>query len=182
MKKLKEYVFIISITYMIFILVLIVLLFIYRRPYVTLVTPERVNGDFNNLQVKIDKLKDSECKTELNNLLKYYKDNSFNGKVILNKLYDFVNGLDTVKVASSINDKCGFSIELNEKYGIGNKYMSMMVIQDKLITTYLYQYELGFIDEASIDFDNGMSKYSYNILKYNEVELVEDYLNMLEVK
>ena len=95
-------------------------------------------------------------------------------------LYGYISTEKIMNDYENMKSKCNFTNSQISKYGIANKYMVKMALQDEIIDTYLYQYELGFTDELSISYKQGIAAFAYRILKYNEVELIQDYIRMIE--
>ncbi len=182
MKNIREYVLICSFTYIIIITFLILGIFINKKSYVELNTPDRVKKDFEILKVEINNVKDEKCRNSLNNLLNSFIDNSYDGKVKINKLYDYISTSNITDEYDTIKSDCNIKSDSIKKYDIDNKYLVRMSLQDNILQGYLYQYELKFNDEASNKYYDSISKIAYNTLKYSEVELINDYLKIIGEK
>ena len=179
MKKVKNYIVIISFTYMIIILFLLVNVFINKKPFVILTTPQSVKDDYNVLKMEIDTIDDPVCKSAISDLLAEYTINNFNGKVKMNDIYKLTGTKNVVDDYDKINKKCNLSGTKLDKYDISNRYLSMMALREKIVESYFYQYELRFTDETSASYYDGLSQVAYNALKYEEVELIQNYIDMI---
>ncbi len=182
MKNIKNYILIVSFTYIGIIVFLIFGTFINKKSYIELNTPESVSKDFEILKVEISKVKDEKCRNSLNNLLNNFIDNSYNGKVKINKLYDYISTSKITDDYDIIKEDCKINLDSIKKYDIDNKYLVRMSLQDNILQSHLYQYELKFNDKASNKYYDSISKIAYNTLKYSEVELLNDYLKIIGEK
>ena len=179
MRKAKDCIFIVAISYMLIILFLIMHLFIIKKPYIELKTPQVVKDSYNVLKMEIETIKNKECKAAVSDLLAKSIINSYDGKVSINKLYDYIAPVNVTKDYDIINKKCNISPSKVSEYNIDNKYLDMMTLRQAMVSNYFYQYELSFHDELSREYYDNLTKVSYNTLKYTETELLENYIRII---
>jgi hypothetical protein len=171
MKNIKNYILVASFTYIAIIVFLIINLFIFRRPYFKFTTSEKINGKFDEISNEINNISDEQCKNSLIDFMDSSVNDGLNGKVRVRKLYDYILSENIIKYYSSINKSCNITEEELEKYDISSKFIIKLSLYDKLILTYFNQYELGFMDEATLDVYTRTNQMAYDSLKYNDIEM-----------
>ena len=179
MKNIKDYILIISFSFIAIIVFLIFSLFINKKTYVELSTPEDVVSDFNMLKDNIKEVKNEKCRNSLNELLNNYIDTSFEGKVKMIDFYNYISTYDIIKYYKVIKEDCNISDELIKKYNIDNRYLVEMSLSDEMLLPYFYQFELSFHDRASVYYYPDIVQMTYTTLKNNEVQLINDYLHLI---
>lgn len=179
MKKVKDYIGVISITYMVIVLFLIVNLFIIKKPYINLITQDVAKEEQSVLKLEVKSIKNPVCRVVIEDLLTKYTDNNFDGKVKISQLYDYVLTSNVIDDYDNVKKKCNISNQKLDAYDIQNKYLTMMALRQNIVSNYFYQYELRFTDEVSCSYYDNLAQVSYNALKYTENELINDYVKML---
>ena len=179
MKNIKDYILIISFAFMGIVFLLIINLFVTKKPYVELTTTDSVKEDFELLKQEVSKVKDEKCKSSLNSLLEEDLRITFDGKVQLNAFYDLISTDRILLHYDDIKTNCNISIDKIAEYDIPNEYLVKMSLYDSLLSNYFYQYELTFSDNASRGYYEGISQVAYDTLKNSEIELLKEYLRIV---
>ena len=144
--KLKSIILGISIVYSFMVLILMLLSFNTAVTTVELVDIEENILKLNNYQNEVNKLEQNSCTKVIKDLINYYEETSYNGKVKLKDIYDFGFEKSFLSFFGEMKNNCNLTEEELNKYNFPTKFLTTSVQQDELLKNYYFQYELSFKD------------------------------------
>ena len=145
-EKVKSLLFSASIFYSVLIVGLMIFTFSIMTDSVELHYSDDNKSRLSEYKEIVSKLEDSECKNVINDIIKYYEDTSYNGKVNLKEMYDYdgENGLLFYSIKSK--EGCNISETDEKEYDLSTKFLSSIMYREGIYQRYGFQYELKFTD------------------------------------
>ena len=180
MKNKRDYLVCFSIVFIVVVSVLAIYTFVNAKRTLNFVVDESINDELAQIKESIDDMEKNACSE---NLLKYYNyvnDTVYNGKTKLNDLYYYMSSTDLSNTFNNIKTECKMPEEKLKEYSISNRYLTTISLKYEVLVGYLYQYELNFTDPMKNDINKASVESAYRLLKNNEVELLKDYIRIME--
>lgn len=144
--KIKNVLFSVSMFYSVLIVGLMIFTFITMTDSVELYDNGVNKVKLNNYKEIVSNMEDNECTLVIKDIIKYYEDTSYNGKVNLREMYDYdgENGLLFYSIKSK--EGCNISETDEKEYDLSTKFLSSIMYREGIYQRYGFQYELKFTD------------------------------------
>ena len=175
-ERVKELIFIISIVYSLFIIALMLYSFFTSHNIIELNDSSDNIELLNNYKESLKNIKESTCKSALNDLIAHYEKTSYNGEINFKNQVEASDGL--LNHASSLLKSCNFDEE-TRKSVVHNMLIASIQFEEVLQKFY-FQYEIRIPDLNNRE----LSEPSLNVIRYSinrnsqleTIKLIIDYL------
>lgn len=145
-EKMKNILFSASIFYSVIIVGLMIFTFCTMTDSVELYDNNENKGRLNNYKEIVSNMEDNECTLVIKEIIKYYEDTSYNGKVNLKEMYDYDGENGLLSYYIKVKDACNLSDADEKEYDFPTKFLSSIMYREGIYQRYGFQYELKFTD------------------------------------
>lgn len=181
-ENIKKILFLSSVLFSIVIIFLTVFVFINVSSTVELRDSKENIKELEVYKKEVLKVKNNECRNEINNIIKYYEETSYDGDVSIKEMFDYGFEHSLLEYYSKVKDSCNISNDEADDNRLATKFLTASIQFDEIYQSYYYQYELGLKDYLIRD----ISEPSLNMVEYkiNRSIILEiiDFLIKREVK
>lgn len=178
--NIKKILFIISIFYS---LVVIVLMLVNSANVVTDI--ELYDTDENRVKLseyktQLSLLKQNDCTNVVNEMIEYYEQTSYNGKVNLKEMYNKNYGKSFLSFYMEVRNKCSLTDSFTKGNNLATKFLTEMMQREELYQRYVFQYEIKIKDNFMRNIaDPDITRIEYKINKEVELEIISMLVDML---
>lgn len=145
-EKIKSVLFGASIFYSVLIVGLMVFTFSTMTYRVELYDNNENKGRLNNYKEIVSNMEENKCTLVIKDIIKYYEDTSYNGKVNLKEMYDYDGENGLLSYSIKAKDACNVSYADEKEYDLSTKFLSSIMYREGIYQRYGFQYELKFTD------------------------------------
>ena len=178
-EKLKFYLFASSIFYSITILLLIIFNISNSVTSIELFDSIENINKLNEYKKEVTLLEQNSCTNTINQMIDYYEQTSYNGKVNLKDIYNLGIEKSLLSFYIEIKENCDLTDKDIEKYNLPTKVLASSIQQDELLQNYYFQYELNLKDiftRTVIEAD--ISNTEYKISKNLQLEIIANLIEL----
>ncbi len=181
-ENIKRVLFISSMFFSIMIVVLTILTLFNMSGTVNLSDTKDNIDELDGYKKEVLKVKNNKCRNEINNIIKYYEETSYDGDVSVKEMFDYGFEHSLLEYYSKVKESCNISNDEADDNRLATKFLTASIQFDEIYQSYYYQYELGLKDKLIRD----ISEPSLNMVEYkiNRSLILEiiDFLIEREVK
>lgn len=178
-EKIKNILFSISIFYSITLIILLIFNTLNLVTEVELNDSEENKIKLNEYKEEVKSLEKNKCTDIINQIIKYYEDTSYNGKISLKEMYNYGTENNLLSYYINLKENCNLSEENIKKYDLPLKVLSASIQQDELYHRYYFQYEINIKDIFTRHvIEANLTNIEYKIRKNLELEIIS---NLIEI-
>lgn len=174
--KIKNYIYIFSIFYMIIISFLIVINLFSINTKIHLSSLEEFNKTLNKYEKEVSSLSSSSCKDFINDLIKYVRSNNYEGEVDIIDLYN--KGNNILQYYTKGKNACNLSDEVLKDNYLVIDYLSSIIPYESIYNSNMFNYEISlkelFTKESKPDYLNLYTEVKRN----NELSIISKYIKL----
>ena len=180
-KRMKGFIFSVSIFYSIIVLFFMVINLCNAVTSVELIDSKENKTKLTSYKQEILVLDQNSCTNVINNLINYYEQTSYNGEISLKEMYNLGNKTSLLSFYSLVKNQCKLSEKTTEKYNFPTKFLAASIQQDELFHRYYFQYELNIKDVFTRNIvEASMTSVEYKIRKNLELEIISDLIEIMK--
>lgn len=178
--SIKKILFIISIFYS---LVVIVLMLVNSANVVTdieLYDTEENKVKLNQYKNELSLLEQNDCTDVVNEMIEYYEQTSYNGKVNLKEMYNKNYGKSFLSFYMDVRNKCSLTDSFIKENKLVTKFLTETTQREELYQRYMFQYEIKIKDNFMRNIaEPDITRIEYKINKEVELEIISVLVDML---
>lgn len=179
-ENIKKYCFGISFLYVISITLLVIVNFLSVPKTIYLKDSEDNLEKFNKLKNEVNTLKESECKTIINDFIKYYEKTSYDDNVLIRDIYDIAMNESPISYYMKFTEKCDITDE-EVRHKLANNAVSSSLQLDRIFVKDYFKYEITLKDEFNrMIIEPSFYNQEYIISKYEQLEIIEILIDSIK--
>jgi len=180
-EKIKDFILHFFIIYVIFIVVVSLIKLINYPTKIELHDSEKNIAKYEEYKNEADQiLKDNKCHNTIRDVIKYYKETSYDGEVDLNK-FDFTESSTLTYALELVNNCEEYKTKFEEKNVFGKMVAGSVTNEELYYKPYLFKYEISIDDLFGREnFESDIASTKYDVEKKSELELISELLEVVK--
>ena len=176
-ENLKKILFIISIFYSLVIIVLMLVTTSNLTYEIELYDNEENLKELESYKKELLSLNSNDCTKVIENIITYYENTSYNGKVNLKEMYNSNLEESFLSFYNEAKNNCNITDEDTNKYRLPNKFITASIQRDELYRPYMFQYELNIKDFYMRDIiEPDLPSMEYKINRESILEIISSLI------